>query len=235
MKQSRTEFKMSLETLFISRDLKADSLFHSFAKQEGLELEAQSLLEFTPVYFSQLPETDWLFFYSPNGVRFFFRQMIALEQKVNTPIATIGLGTLNALKEFGKSADFAGNGHPDQVAEAFASLAQNQRILFVRAQQSRKSIQQQIAHRVEVLDLVVYSNSIKKEVVLPKADYLIFTSPLNVQAYNQNYDLQNNKAIIAIGRTTAEALRQVGATNVIVAKEPSENAMIYALREVLGK
>lgn len=224
---------MSARSLFISRSLDEDSPFHAFAKQEGLVLHAQSLLEFTPVQFSQLPTSDWLFFYSPKGVRFFFRQLANLGKKVTTPIATIGLGTLNALKEFGKSADFAGNGHPEQVAEAFAHLAQGKRVLFIRAQHSRKSVQTLIADRVESLDLVVYANMTKTAFTIPPTDYLVFTSPLNVKAYAEKYSFANAKAIIAIGATTARALSQVGAAEVIVAKQPSENALVYALKEVL--
>ncbi|GAB5552496.1 MAG: uroporphyrinogen-III synthase [Saprospiraceae bacterium] len=225
---------MPAKRLFISRTLDPSSPFHAFAKENDLVLDAQSLLEFTPVQFHQLPTADWLFFYSPNGVRFFFRQMMSLQKKVNTPIATIGLGTLNALKEFGKSADFAGNGHPKQVAEAFASLAQGQKVVFIRAQQSRKSIQNLIADQITVLDLVVYANAIQTNISLPEADYLVFTSPMNVQAYTQNNNLTSASAIIAIGKTTASALYQAGVQKVFVANQPNEAALIEALKGAIA-
>lgn len=225
---------MPPKSVFISRELDKDSPFHSFVQTQGLDLFAQSLLVFTPVQFHHIPATDWLFFYSPNGVRFFFRQLIALQKKVTTPIATIGLGTLNALKEFGKSADFAGNGHPKQVAEAFASLAQGQRVLFIRALQSRKSIQTLIADQIEVQDLVVYANTIQQDIKLAPADYLVFTSPMNVQAYAKINDLTLAKAVIAIGETTAKAINQAGVQKVFIAKQPNENALTYALKEALS-
>lgn len=225
---------MPAKRLFVSRSLDSSSPFYAFAAKNDWVLDARSLLEFTPILFNQVPSADWLFFYSPNGVRFFFRQMMALQKKVNTPIATIGLGTLNALKEFGKSADFAGNGHPEQVAEAFASLAQGQQVLFVRAQHSRKSVQTLIADRIEVMDFVVYANTIRQDIELAPADYLVFTSPMNVQAYTEYHNLSSASAIIAIGATTASALNQAGAAKVFVAKQPNEKALIQALKEALA-
>lgn len=221
--------------LFISRTLKPDSPVRAFAKKWQLDLRAESLIEFTPVQFGKLPPCDWLFFYSKNGVRYFMRELQERGQKVEHPIAVLGLGTLNALKEFGKSADFAGNGRPEEVAAAFKKLAAGQQVLFIRAQQSRRSIQQLLQDDLIVKELIVYANEIRLPAHDFQADYLLFTSPMNVEAYAQKYDFDAAAGIIAIGQTTASKLRSLGAERVQVAARPDEAAMLARLSEILPK
>lgn len=218
-------------TLFISRSLKPDSPVWEFAARHQLRVIAESLIEFTPVQFERPPMADWLFFYSKNGVRYFMRAMREKGYKVNTPIAVLGLGTLNALKEFGKSADFAGNGQPSEVAAAFKEIAAGKRVLFVRAQRSRRSIQQHLQHDLIVEDLVVYANEIRLPDYDFQGDILLFTSPMNAEAYAQKYQLNTAQIIVAIGQTTAAKLRSLGAKKVQIAARPDEIALLERLAE----
>jgi uroporphyrinogen-III synthase len=222
------------EKIFISRSLAEHSPVQAFAEKNNLELKAISLIEFTPVYFSHLPKADWLFFYSKNGVRFFMRALQEKGLKIKVPVAVIGLGTLNALKEFGKSADFAGNGQPEEVAAAFKELARGQHVLFIRAQQSRRSIQQLLEEDLTVKELPVYANEIRLPDEEFQADYLLFTSPLNAEAYAQKYDLNAAQVIVAIGGTTADKLRSLGAKKVWVATSPNETSMVKCLEKALA-
>lgn len=208
-----------------------DSPVRAFAQKNKLELVAESLISFFPVDFSLLPETDWLFFYSKNGVRFFMRTLQEKGLKITQPVGVMGLGTLNALKEFGKSADFAGNGRPEEVAAAFKEIVRGKRVLFLRAQQSLRSIQQLLEEEVEVRDLVVYANEIRLPNNDFQADFLLFTSPLNVEAYAQKYDLNQAEMIVAIGKTTAAKLQSLGVKDIKLATRPSEEAMLAQLAE----
>jgi uroporphyrinogen-III synthase len=162
------------------------------------------------------------------------RELRQRGQKVERPIAVLGLGTLNALKEFGKSADFAGNGRPEEVASAFKKLAAGQRVLFIRAQQSRRSIQQLLQDDLLIEELIVYANEIRLPAPDFQADYLRLTSPRNVEAYAQKYELNAAAVIIAIGQTTAAKLRSLGAKKVQVAARPDEAAMVDRLSEKLS-
>lgn len=221
------------KVLFISRELASDSPVRAFAQKHDLPLRAASLIEFTPVPFGPLPAVDWLFFYSKNGVRYFMRSLRERGEKIETPVAVLGLGTLNALKSFGKSADFAGNGHPEAVAAAFRQIAAGQRVLFIRAQQSRRSIQRLLQDDLIVEDLVVYANEIRLPEQPFQGDYLLFTSPMSVVAYAQKYDLQQAKIIVAIGQTTAAQLRKLGLEKVEIAARPDEAALLERLAEKL--
>lgn len=219
--------------LFISRSLAADSPIWPFAKDHGVDVFHQSLIDFTPVRFSSIPAADWIFFYSRKAVHYFYRQALDQNLPIQSMIGTMGLGTLNALKEYGKSADFAGNGLPGQVASAFKVLAAGKRVLFPRAMHSRQSIQNLLQEDIEVLDLVVYSNVAKRNFELPAIDYLLFTSPLNVEAYCTKYDWRPGQKVVAIGDTTAESLRHHDLEQFAIAKQPNEQSMLEALEKML--
>lgn len=223
-----------MKTVFISRPLAPDSPIRAFAEEMGWRLCDESLLEFQPLHFERFPAADWVFFYSKKAVHFFFSGLKRLGIKGPGKIAVMGPGTLKALKPFGKAADFAGNGTPERVAAAFAVLAQGERVLFPRARRSRKSVQNLLQDQVEVLDLVVYDNAIRHDLDLPRPDFLLFTSPLNVEAYLAKYSLSTEQAVIAIGHTTGGALEKAGVQHFQVADQPSEAGMLRTLRALVG-
>jgi len=220
-----------MPNLFISREIADDSPILAFAQANGYTVFASSLIEFLPVQFGRVPPTDWVFFYSKRAVTFFFRQL----QQRGTPlsrevsIAVLGDGTAKALKEFGRSPDFSGNGKPEWVAEAFLGVAAGQRVLFPRARQSRQSVQQHLRDKLSVYDLVVYDNQIKADITVPDCDILLLTSPINVKAWQQNHAFRpEEQTIVAIGKTTGEALSKLGVTPRI-APEPSEEGLLSGL------
>ena len=222
-----------MNRLFVSRDLGEESPLVDLAKAHHLHCTAQPLIEFSAVEFKSIPDCEWVFFYSKRGVQFFFQGLNQLDLKIQAKIAVMGLGTLNALKPFGKSADFAGNGHPQQVAEAFAILARGQRVLFPRAQASRKSIQTLLQNDITVKDLVVYNNHYRNDFELPKMDFLVFTSPMNAVAYFNKYPLFPGQKVFAIGQTTAQQLYDLGISNVYISDHPSEKALAKLLKSHL--
>ncbi|MEO0339703.1 MAG: uroporphyrinogen-III synthase [Bacteroidota bacterium] len=219
--------------LFISRALTEDSPIWSFGKSKEIQVFHQSLIDFTPVRFNHIPGADWIFFYSKKAVHYFYRQALDQNLPIKPMIGTMGLGTLNALKEFGKSADFAGNGQPEQVANAFRVLAKGKKVLFPRALNSMQSIQNILGESIEAIDLVVYSNSPNRNFELPVLDYLLFTSPMNVEAYCIKYRWRPGQKVVAIGSSTAQSLADNGLEQYGVADQPSEQGMIRALEKML--
>lgn len=222
--------------LFISRALSPDSPVYAFAQAQDLEVFAQSLITFLPVMFDRLPSVEWVFFSSPRGVRFFFRQLREKGQSLPRAvgIAVLGDGTAKALKEFGRSPDFSGNGQPDWVAEAFAELAAGKRVLFPRASNSRKSIQKSLESRIVPIDLVVYDNQPKGQIDIPDCRILLFTSPMNVQAWARKHNFRaTEQLIVAIGQTTAHQLAHYG-VEARIAEQPSESGLVRTLKGMSG-
>ena len=214
-------------SVFISRDLSEDSPLTSILKTAGLKVSGQSLIQFSLLAFESLPDCDWIFFYSSNGVRYFFQGLEELQCHLPEQIqlAAMGKGTGRALKSLGYSPDFIGDGKPDATARFFLQAAESQRVLFARAFNSAKSVQNLLAPYINIIDLPVYKNEIKKDLHLPEMDYVILTSSMNVDAYFQQKTSGDNKTYIAIGKPTALRYARWIEQEVYIPDAPSEKAL----------
>ena len=223
-------------TIFISRQLSPDSPFYHLLPADKVKIIGESLVAFEALEFGTLPEVDWCFFSSRNAVHFFFQglKVAGLNLPSAVKLAVLGDGTAKALKQQGQVADFAGNGDPQTVGEAFGVVAAGQNVLFPRAAQSRESIQKILANVVTIFDLVVYNNVPRTDFVLPAVDVLVFTSPLNAQAYFASYPQQDGQTIVAIGQTTLQALTELGIKNVHTAATPTEEVLAEICKSLLA-
>lgn len=214
--------------IFISRNLSKNSFLKKELHTAGFKIIDQSLIDFSPIPFNEIPSVDWIFFYSKNGVKFFFEQLSKPLAK-NIKWAVMGKGTEEALAQQKITANFVGTGHPKATAKQFLNLAKGQKILFPRAKNSKKSIQKLIAKEIIVEDLVIYENTLKNKFSIPPCQYLVFTSPLNAIAYFQKYAWQPEQKVIAIGKTTATALKELSIMNIIIAGRTSEIGLVEAV------
>ena len=213
-----------MKKVFISRDIFEDSIFRKMLTANGFEVHGESLVDFSPVPIAQLPPADWLFFYSKTGVRYFFQQ-ISPEKITGVKLAAIGPGTAEALENEARLPDFTGDGDPESTAAFFLQTAKGRRVLCPRARESRQSIQKLLEPYLTALDLVVYENSPRQDFDLPYFDVLVFTSPMNAQAYFSKKRWRENQKVVAIGKTTAKALAELGIERVSLAENPSEESL----------
>lgn len=223
--------------IFISRNLAKDSVFRTLLAPTKFSIIDKSLIEFSPTPFSQIPNGDWLFFYSKNGVNFFFEGLHQLGLKsaylLTKKWAAIGQGTADSLRQYIHSIDFIGTGEAESTSAAFLKVATGQQVVFIRAKTSNLSIHKALKNRIIIKDLIAYENTIRQDFNIPYCKYLVFTSSLNVQAYFQKYAPQKEQIAIAIGEPTAVALQNLGMPNIIVAKQPNEEAMARAVIDSL--
>ncbi len=218
--------------IFISRELEADSLFFELLPSEKYTLYHESLIDFSPMSFDSIPACDWVFFYSRKGVQFALQIESFKNFIQEKKIAAMGEATATSLQFLNIKTNFIGNGNPEQTANDFLHQAKGQRILFPQAQHSRQSIQRILGDKIEAHSLIVYQNKMRQNFNIPYCDYLVFTSPLNAQAYCQKYEVKTRQKIFAIGETTAAALVDLGIEKVIVANQASEKALAQAILEV---
>jgi uroporphyrinogen-III synthase len=215
------------QAAFITRELQPDSPFRQQLEKAGWKASGQSLIHFKAVPFERVPATDWIFFYSKRAVRYFFEQLPApLKQSVK--LAAVGPGTAEQLRQRGVQPAFTGNGIPQEVAHDFGRAAKRQHVLFPQARHSRQSVQKALGQRIQAQTLVVYDNRPLRDVPLSRAQVLVFTSPLNVEAYFRQHQLLAGQQTVAIGQPTAEAL---GALDIApkVAAAPDEEALAKAV------
>jgi uroporphyrinogen-III synthase len=218
-----------LKKIFITRDLKETDFFKTALEKVGFFVFGKSLIAFSKVDFGVIPDCDWLFFYSKNGVKYFFEN-IDNQSFDHIKIAAIGSSTANYLEEYFQiKVDFIGTGEPLQTSKAFVEIAAHQTILFPRAKHSKQSIQKQLGNIIIAKDLIVYENQPIRDFQSIEADILVFTSPMNVKAYFSQMTFQPNQKIISIGNTTAETLKILGFNNFLVAKSPSEQDLVKAV------
>jgi len=216
--------------VFISRELTAESAFLNVLQSAGFEVIGESLVEFQALPFSSLPASDWIFFYSKNAVKYFFEQVRKSGLKLHAKLAVFGKGTAQALENEMQVPDFVGIGSPEQNAQYFGAMAQGQKVLFPRAAHSQLSVQTFLKDKIEVIDLIVYDNQPRTDVNLLECEWLVFTSPLNAKAYFTKYSLKAGQKIVAIGKTTARTLQQMGIADVKIAEEPNELALAQVIR-----
>lgn len=211
-------------TAFISREQGPSSPFTILLAPHGWQVTGMSLVQIKPLSVSIVPAADWWFFSSKNAVKYF------LPGRNLPPLVRIGaLGEATAAeieKVIGRLPDFTGNGDPEGTAKAFYTIANQQTVLFPGAVNSLQSVQSLLNGQVNGTHLQVYDNTpLPDPPDMTAANVLVFTSPLNAQAYFARYALQPSQKVIAIGASTAKALRDLGIGGVQTAESPDERAM----------
>lgn len=222
------------KSVFISRDLSVNSPFRSQLKAEGFKIIDRSLLDFQLIPFDAFPTTDWIFFYSRKSVDFFLTQLENIP--TNLKIAAFGSGTAEALGKYKITPDFIGTGEGSSILTAFLKIAEKKSsVLFPQARHSRRTIEKLAGDQLISFPLVVYDNITKTEIEASSASFLVFTSPLNIQAYFGHHSVSKHQKIIVIGKTTGAALEAYGIENFKVAETPSEAGLAAAVLGSLNR
>jgi hydroxymethylbilane synthase len=220
--------KKDRPSVYISRNYKSDDYFFRSLEKNGYKVKGASLTRYAKVEFTGIPETDWIFFSSKNCVTFFYDQNPTIPE--NVKIGSIGGATAEALKKRGIICDFTGSSNDTvQIGKDFALITEGQRILFPQSTASYRTVQKQFQDQKYLTDLVVYDTIPNEEVKIPDAEILVFTSPTNALLYLRKKEIAGNQKVIAIGKSTAEVLRNEGVNNVIIPWNTSEIAMSDAV------
>lgn len=216
------------KSVFISRELSLNSPFRNQLKAEGFKITDRSLLDFKLIPFDAFPTTDWIFFYSRKSVDFFVKQLENIPTDLK--IAAYGTGTAAALTSHHITSDFIGSGEGKTTLTAFLKIAkQKPSVLFPQARHSRRTIEHLAGDQLISFPLIVYDNIAKPTIEASSASFLVFTSPLNVQAYFDHHNASNHQKIIVIGNTTGAALEGYGIDDFKVAEIPSEEGLVAAV------
>lgn len=202
-------------SVLITRDLDDDSFFKKTLEGNGYKVNGISFIETSEVKFDNVPQTDWIFFASSNAVNYFFRQNPDIRS--NTKFGVIGRSTELALKSYNKNAAFVGSINDTKiVGKKFAKTAGTETILFPQAKGGLKTIQNQFEDKSRLIDLAVYETTSKKNVIIPDAAIVVFTSPSNVDSFFKAGKISKDQRIIAIGKSTEKKLNEYGVSNVLL-------------------
>ncbi len=222
-----------MQSVFISRQLKDDSPLKLWVKKNKITLYNFPLISQSPINFYFFPNTAWIFFSSKNAIKYFFNH----SPKIH---ASTQLGVLSAesalylQKEFNLKANFIGSGNDvAKIGRKFKTILNNQSVLFPQAQNSLKTIQNQLLNNTKQYNLIVYKSQTIKWLQIPNADIIILTSPLNVKSYFEQKPCTFNKTYIAIGLSTKEALEQKHIKNILVPNNFSEAGILEKLETLI--
>jgi uroporphyrinogen-III synthase len=215
--------------IFISRAIKPNTAWAEWAISEGHQVHGVSCIQTQPISFQKIQKTDWIFFSSSEGARYYFSQCAHEQEK----IAAMGPGTAETLKQLGIAVDWMGSASdPLQVAQAFRKqLSPAASVLFPQSAQTKNSIAPHLSdivtHHVTVYD------TCPQIVPTQYADIWIFSSPSNVMAYQQQHGLDSLSSYIAYGPTTALVMQQLGLKNIITLEQVTDQTIIEAIKESL--
>jgi uroporphyrinogen-III synthase len=194
--------------IFITRNLQAHHLFSSSLMAQGFEVHGISLITFNTIAMKNMPQTDWIFFSSKHAVENFFKQKPII---ANQKFGAIGKSTADAIRKFGKRAEFIGQSTDTKtIGKQFAARAGSASVLFPIAKGSLRSVQSQFIKKEQTIDINVYETIEHNDAQLPAADILIFTSPSNVNAFFKENKVETHHQIIAMGGATEAELRKHG-------------------------
>lgn len=201
--------------VFITREVSETSFFRKALEKHGIEIEGRSLIRTFPIINKLdsyiLKHVDWLFFSSKNAIEYFFRLNPVISKY--TKLGVLGRASEDALRRFGRVADF--NGEEEgidtaDIAKEFAELANGQAVLFPGAKDSLRTVQKALSPETKIIDLPVYETVMEDDIEQSYAEVLIFTSPSNVEAYFHKNLIEHGQKVICIGRSTGKKFDDMG-------------------------
>jgi len=197
-----------------------------FCAHHGWQLIDRSLLSFKALISNEKPpKVDVIFFTSPRSVRFYLEQY----KPTNELLATIGEATAQVLKHHNFTPEFIGKtaSHPKLVAKEFKLWLGNKTVLFPQSQRSNRTMQSEL-NKDQCVDLVIYETQLEKLRVEYSPNFLVFTSPSNVEAYLLHNNITNSQKVVSYGTTTSAYLLERGIQNHCLS-EPTEKHVVDLL------
>ncbi|NQU52474.1 MAG: uroporphyrinogen-III synthase [Bacteroidetes bacterium] len=212
-----------------------------------IKIQGATLSESEKDYFNRLQNFHWLIFTSPNGVRYFFENLTAIQGNLKLPesvqIAVIGNKTEKALNEFGYLAAFKNPGSTgEDFADAFIqkiSSNGNPNILLPLGNIARTVIQDRLAEfanctRINVYDTTaanLVDSKILEQIENDNYEMLLFTSPSGIENFlNISTEIQTeNIRIACIGETTSKTAIKNNIKPKVVAKNSTASGLFESI------
>lgn len=216
-------------SVFITRDLREEDFFFHVLTQNGCDVHGLALIETKRIIAPKIPQTDWIFFSSKQGVKHFLAQT---KIGPGVKLAAVGKGTSDELRKHNLRADFIGGSNDTRIiAKQFGAIAGRSRVLFPQAKGSLKTVQQQLP-ATKNIDLTVYETLSRPANDLPVCDVMVFTSPSNVEAFFLENTLSKTQRVVAMGHATGNALKEKGIVSFVTPGSFDDAGLVRAVMGV---
>jgi uroporphyrinogen III methyltransferase / synthase len=204
----------------------------------------------------QLEQFDWIIFTSENAVRAVVKRASVRGNLRNVAgrrsrAAAVGPTTAAAAERAGFSVDYRAKTHSGAaLANELGDRVRNQSIFLPRSDRANPDLPGLLrAHGAQVTEVVAYRTvtpvNLDREKIAAitnvETEALLFFSPTAVEHFASVVgdkilpNLQHRMAITAVGPITANALNQAGVDSLVVAEEPTSDAVIAVLEKHFAK
>lgn len=141
-------------------------------------------------------------------------------------IGVIGAGTASRLRSFGVEPDFEpGPADPQAAVKTFAAVVKpGERVIYATSNKSLNRLSA-VFDSVTLIHWPFYTNTPRENTTPSSAPILVFTSPSNAVNYFGSHRKERNQKVIAIGKSTAAALAEIGVQTDAIAEAPSEEGI----------
>lgn len=211
--------------LGITRSANQLDTIQTLAASRGIDIVPLPVIEICNLPFEwpaklSIEKVDWLFFTSSSGVVSFFERLIQLKLKLpsKVQIGAIGNKTSLALQQYGRSANFVPTkSYGKKLFEEFVLTIANGDETVIYARALRVNYDPVTVFRTKHLkyySVICYKTmeqEIDPELVISLSpnDYILFTAPSTIYAYQRQFGIPVAKPI-AIGRATASEMNSLG-------------------------
>jgi uroporphyrinogen-III synthase len=189
---------------------------------------------------SRVQHYQWLVFTSAAAVKNTLSRVKNREALRGVKVAAVGRHTASVLQHEGLAVDLVPPEGQHQngpgLARELSSLAPGATILFPQAAGGRPELKNQLTMQGCVVDVVAASETfaIVPLPSVPPFEVATFASPSAFQSFVQSAgaDPLFSKVVIALGETTANAVRKIGLSP-LVADGPTGESMILAISRAI--
>lgn len=194
----------------------------------GWNVQTLALIETVPIEeltFNDLGTPDWVVFTSDAAL-----ESVGRNARLATiPCAVVGHATAERARELGYSVQVVG---PDESAKSLAAelggRCRGARVLWCRGDLARELGQALGELGADVIEREVYRTRPAELSAEPAADAVFFASPSAVRAWAARWS--EPAMTLAIGATTAEAIRAEGWRSPLVLNKPTPESLSRELR-----
>lgn len=201
---------MKVTSIFISRSIDRNGYLAGKTLKKTINLLDYPLIKIVAIDIDRkiiLPKAEWVYFSSANAVKYFF-ELCLIETKFQ--YGCIGEATAAALFKHNIEPNFIGdNGNLESSAKQFANLVLNKKVIFPQSDISLQTVQNYLPKEGSI-NLVLYKTIFLENVESIDTNVLVFTSPSNVGSYFIKNGISEKQQLIAIGKSTANALHKLG-------------------------
>jgi uroporphyrinogen-III synthase len=244
----------------VTRAAEQAGAFERRFTEAGAEVVLLPVQEYVPVdgdglnaALLDLAGFDWLLFTSTNAVRFVSARMATLGVAApggRPATAAVGHATAAALREAGLRCDLVAQKSTGlDLAHELGQRMKGKKVLLPRSDRARPDLPEALAELgAQVTDLVAYgTRPLKphgaewKRVLQGDVHVVTFASPTAFYAFEEAAGrkalsaIQSKVKFVAIGPTTARAIREAGFDVAAAAAQPSPEALVGAVIHLFAR